>query len=145
MPPGSASAAGWRRPERPAGLVLTRPASVAWATGGVAPPVDRSADTDLVWAVITPAGAGLITTEVESDRIAEEYQPARHGFTELATVPWYRPEEFVRAAEDLAGAPAARLAGDGHPAFAGDASGRPDRGAPGAVRPGTGGPARPRR
>ena len=77
--------------------MLTRPASVAWATGGVAPPVDRSADTDLVWAVITPAGAGLITTEVESDRIAEEYQPARHGFTELATVPWYRPEEFVRA------------------------------------------------
>jgi Xaa-Pro aminopeptidase len=102
--------------------VLTRPASVAWATGGVAPPVDRSADTDLVWAVITPAGAGLITTEVESDRIAEEYQPARHGFTELASVPWYRPEEFVRAAEDLAGAPAGRLAGDGHPAFAGDAS-----------------------
>ena len=110
-------------PGAPAGLVLTRPASVAWATGGVAPPVDRSADTDLVWAVITPAGAGLITTEVESDRIAEEYQPALHGFTELATVPWYRPEEFVRAAEDLAGAPAGRLAGDGHPAFAGDASG----------------------
>ena len=82
--------------------MLTRPASVAWATGGVAPPVDRSADVDLVWAVITPAGAGLITTEVESDRIAEEYQPARHGFTELASVPWYRPEEFVRAAEDLA-------------------------------------------
>ena len=109
-------------PGAPAGLVLTRPATVAWATGGIAPPVDRSADTDLVWAVITPAGAGLITTEVEAGRIAEEYQPAVHGFTELATVPWYRPEEFVRAAEDLAGAPAARLAGDGHPAFAGDAS-----------------------
>jgi antitoxin VapB len=103
--------------------VLTRPASVAWATGGVAPPVDRSADVDLVWAVITPAGAGLITTEVEADRIAEEYQPARHGFTELTAVPWYRPEEFVRAAEELAGAPAGRLAGDGHPAFAVDASG----------------------
>jgi Xaa-Pro dipeptidase len=105
-----------------AGLVLTRPASVAWATGGVAPPVDRSADVDLIWAVITPRGASLITTEVEADRIAEEYQPARHGFTELTAVPWYRPQEFVRAAEELAGAPASRLAGDGHPAFAVDAS-----------------------
>jgi Xaa-Pro dipeptidase len=110
-------------PGAPAGLVLTRPASVAWATGGVAPPVDRSADTDLVWAVITPAEAALITTEVEAGRIAEEYRPAAHGFAGLATVPWYRPEEFVRAAEELAGAPAARLAGDGHPAFARDASG----------------------
>ena len=109
--------------ESPAGLVLTRPASVAWATGGGGPPVDRSADVDLVWVVITPAGAGLITTEVEADRVAEEYQPARHGFTDLAAVPWYRPEEFVRAAEELAGAPASRLAGDGHPAFAVDASG----------------------
>ena len=116
--------AGWlAAPGAPAGLVLTRPASVAWATGGVAPPVDRSADTDLVWVVITPAGAGLITTEVEAGRIAEEYQPARHGFTDLAAVPWYRPGEFVRAAEELAGAPASRLAGDGHPAFAVDASG----------------------
>jgi Xaa-Pro dipeptidase len=110
-------------PGAPSGLVLTRPAAVAWATGGVAPPVDRSADVDLVWAVITPAGAGLITTEVEVDRIAEEYQPALHGFTELAAVPWYRPEEFVRAAEELAGAPASRLAADGHPAFGTDASG----------------------
>jgi Xaa-Pro aminopeptidase len=110
-------------PGAPAGLVLTRPASVAWATGGVAPPVDRSADTDLVWAVITPAGAALITTEVEAGRIAEEYQPAAHGFADLATVPWYRPEEFVRAAVEFAGAPAARLAADGHPAFARDASG----------------------
>jgi Xaa-Pro aminopeptidase len=78
---------------------------------------------DLVWAVITPAGAGLITTEVEADRIAEEYQPARHGFGELAAVPWYRPDEFVRAAEELASAPASRLAADGHPAFGVDASG----------------------
>ena len=108
--------------EAPAGLVLTGPGSVAWVTGGAGPPVDRSADVDLVWAVITPGGAALITTEVEADRIAEEYQPARHGFAELVAVPWYRPEEFVRAAEELAGAPADRLAADGHPAFGRDAS-----------------------
>lgn len=108
--------------EAPAGLVLTRPASVAWVTGGASPPVDRGAETDLVWAVVTATGAALITTEVEADRIAEEYQPARHGFAELVAVPWYRPDEFTRAAEELTGAPAARLAGDGHPAFGGDAS-----------------------
>jgi len=33
-----------------AGLVLTGPAAVAWATGGIAPPVDRTAGVDLVWA-----------------------------------------------------------------------------------------------
>lgn len=115
--------ARWLRAgEAPAGLVLTGPASVAWVTGGAGPPVDRSADVDLVWAVITRTGAVLITTEVEADRIAEEYQPARHGFAELVAVPWYRPEEFVRAAEELAGAPVERLAADGHPAFGLDAS-----------------------
>lgn len=113
-----------RRPagDRPAGLVLTGPAAVAWASGGVAPPVDRAASVDLVWAVISPAGAGLITTEVEADRIRAEYDPARHGFGELAEVPWYLPDGFVSAAESLAGAPASRLASDGHPAFGIDAS-----------------------
>jgi len=108
--------------ERPAGLVLTGPAAVAWACGGVAPPVDRSAAVDLVWAVLTPAGAALITTCVEADRIRDEYGPAAHGFTELVAVPWQDPGAFVAAAEDLAGAPASRLASDGHPAFGLDVS-----------------------
>ena len=104
------------------GLVLTGPAAVAWACGGVAPPVDRTAAVDLVWAVFTPSGAALITTNVEGDRIRDEYGPAAHGFTELITVPWQDPDAFVRAAEKLAGAPAGRLASDGHPAFGRDAS-----------------------
>jgi Xaa-Pro dipeptidase len=106
----------------PAGLVLTGPAAVAWATGGVAPPVDRTALVDLVWVVISPAGASLITTQVEADRVRAEYDPARHGFSELAEVPWHQPEGFVTAAEALAGAPASELAADGHPAFGIDAS-----------------------
>jgi Xaa-Pro dipeptidase len=114
---------GWlARPGAPAGLVLTRPATVAWATGGVAPPVDRTADVDLVWAVITPAGAGLVTTAVEADRIRAEYAPSRHGFGELAEVPWYEPAAFARAAASLAGAPGRQLASDGHPAFGHDVS-----------------------
>jgi Xaa-Pro aminopeptidase len=95
---------------------------VAWASGGLGPPVDRSAGVDLVWAVFTPAGAFLITTEVEADRIRAEYQPQRHGFTDLVAVPWYQPEAFARAAAELAGLPADRLAADGHPAFGLDVS-----------------------
>src|SRR5581483_1219995 len=87
-----------------AGLVLTTPGAVAWATGGVAPPVDRTAGTDLVWAVFTRTGAGLITTAVEADRVRDEYGPERHGFTELTVVPWHD------------------LAADGHPGFGTDAA-----------------------
>ena len=105
-----------------AGLVLTGPAAVAWACGGVAPPVDRSAASDLVWAVFTPAGAALITSNVEADRIREEYDPGAHGFTDLVTVPWHDPGAFVTAAERLAGAPARLLAADGNPAFGIDAA-----------------------
>lgn len=88
----------------PAGLVLTGPAAVAWACGGVAPPVDRTAATDLVWAVFTPDGsAALITTNVEADRIRDEYGPAAHGFAELMIVPWQDAVAFVQAAERFAG------------------------------------------
>jgi len=105
-----------------AGLVLTTPGAVAWATGGVAPPVDRTAGTDLVWAVFTRTGAGLITTAVEADRVRDEYGPERHGFTELTVVPWHDPGAFGRAAQDVAGAGADDLAADGHPGFGTDAA-----------------------
>ncbi len=107
---------------RPAALVLTGPAAVAWASGGIAPPVDRTAAVDLVWAVFTAAGAALITTCVEADRIRDEYDPAAHGFTELVSVPWQDPAAFVTAAEELAGFPASSIAADGHPAFGADAA-----------------------
>ncbi len=104
------------------GLVLTRPGPVSWLTGGLPPPVDRSAATDLVWAVICGASTALITTEVEADRIAAEYRPGEHGFAQLVAVPWYDPDAFARAAADIAGAPAGVLASDGHPAFGPDSS-----------------------
>jgi Xaa-Pro aminopeptidase len=115
--------AGWlgEHPEV-AGVVLTSPAAVAWATGAVAPPVDRTAGVDLVWVVATRSSAALVTTEVEADRVAAEYQPRQHGFADLAAVAWYDPDGFTRAAQDIAGAPADRLAADGHPAFGRDAA-----------------------
>ncbi len=113
---------GGEEAARPAALVLTGPAAVAWASGGIAPPVDRTAAVDLVWAVFTAAGAALVTTCVEADRIRDEYDPAAHGFTELVSVPWQDPAAFVAAAEELAGCPAASIAADGHPAFGTDAA-----------------------
>ncbi|HEY3907929.1 MAG TPA: M24 family metallopeptidase [Streptosporangiaceae bacterium] len=112
---------GHKETAGPAGLVLTGPAAVAWATGGIAPPVDRTAAVDLVWAVFTPASAALVTTNVEAARIRAEYDPAAHGFTELAEVPWYSPGGFALAAAELAAAAPSRLASDGHPAFGFDA------------------------
>src|SRR5215471_1928888 len=105
-----------------AGLVLTGPAAVAWACGGVAPPVDRTAGTDLVWAVFTEHGSWLITTNVEAPRILAEYDPAAHGFAGLAEVPWYRPGDFVSAAAELADLEAVCLASDGNAAFGADTS-----------------------
>jgi Xaa-Pro aminopeptidase len=104
------------------GLALTGPAAVAWACGGVAPPVDRTAGTDLVWAVFTERGAWLVTTNVEAPRILAEYDPAAHGFAGLAEVPWYSPDDFAVATAELAGLPAADVASDGNPAFGADAS-----------------------
>jgi len=91
-------------------------------TGGIAPPVDRTASVDLVWAVITPAASWLVTTNVEAERIKAEYDPAGHGFTGVVEVPWHSPEAFAQAAADLAGAAPAQLASDGHHAFGIDAS-----------------------
>ncbi len=105
-----------------AGLVLTGPAAVAWATGGVAPPVDRTAGIDLVWAVFTREISALVTTNVEAARIRAEYDPASHGFTDFVEVPWYSPDGFAEAAANLAGVAPGRLASDGHPAFGFDAS-----------------------
>jgi Xaa-Pro aminopeptidase len=84
--------------------------------------VDRTAGVDLVWVVATRSSAALVTTQVEADRVAEEYQPRQHGFADLAAVPWYDPDGFARAAQDIAGAAADRLAADGHPAFGQDAA-----------------------
>jgi Xaa-Pro aminopeptidase len=101
------------------GVVLTGPGPVAWATGGASRPIDRSASVDLLWVVVTPDTAVLVTTEVEHDRVRDECDPAALGF-ELVAVPWFDDRALVRAAEDAAGAPAALLGSDGYPAFGSD-------------------------
>jgi len=103
-----------------AGVVLTTPAAVAWATGAFAPPVDRSAAIDGVWVVVSATTSAILTSEVEADRVLDEYEPKTHGF-ELVAVPWFDPDALAGAAAAVAGAPRARLASDGHPSFGLDA------------------------
>ena len=105
-----------------AGLVLTRPGPVAWATAGMNPPIDRTAATDVVWLAVGPQSAGIVTTEVEAPRIEAELRPADLGLSLVAT-PWWggdRGDAMVTAAADLLGAPPSQLGSDGHPAFGAD-------------------------
>ncbi len=108
-------------PRGVSGLVLTTPGSVAWATGGANPPIDRSASTDVVWVAVGPRGVSVITTEVEAPRLRAEGPFAELGWP-VTAVPWYDADAFVRRAEQELGAPAAALAADGHPAFGADLS-----------------------
>jgi Xaa-Pro dipeptidase len=86
--------------------VLTTPAGVAWVSGGRNQPIDRSAQVDLVWVVVTATSAALITTGIEEQRIRDELAPADNGF-EVLSVPWWQPDAFAAAARGFAGEHAA--------------------------------------
>lgn len=103
-------------------IVLTRPGSVAWATGGAAPVIDRGNPFDAVWVVVTAEAVALVTTDVERARVTEEYAATMGGLDAVASAPWYDPAALVRAAEQLAGRPGDQFWTDGHPAFGLDAS-----------------------
>ena len=99
------------------------------------------------WSGLSFTASGLralITTCVEADRIGAEYGPGDHGFAELAAVPWQDPDAFVRAAEQLAGAPASRIAVGRPSRLRHDVTRRPHRAAARAVCARAGGPCRPR-
>lgn len=100
-----------------AGVVLTRPGPVAWASGGMNVPIDRGAPVDTVWVAIGPQSYTVVTTEVERDRIAAELLPAG---ADLVAVPWWDPAAMVAAAAEALGAAPEALGSDGHPAFGHD-------------------------
>jgi antitoxin VapB len=97
-----------------AGIVLTRPGPVAWATGGMNPPIDRTASVDTVWLIVTPSTATLVVTEVEAPRIRAELIVAGVG---MNAVSWWDADAFVAAAAEAADADPNQLGSDGHPAF----------------------------
>jgi Xaa-Pro aminopeptidase len=93
-------------------VALTTEASVAWLSAGLTNPIDRSDPGSPVWIVVTPSGATAVTTAVEYPRLQAEAALGELGFA-LEHVPWYDPDAFVRAAEEIAGASWAELGSDG--------------------------------
>ncbi len=103
------------------GIVLSGPAAVAWATGGMNTAIDRALPVDMVWVALSEGAQLLVTTEVEYPRIVADCDPAASGFSVLA-VPWYDPEAFVATCVARLGAVPANVGSDGHPAFGVDLS-----------------------
>ncbi len=107
---------GWLVAHQLEGIVLTQPAAVAWATGGMNPAIDRCVPTDLVWVAVGLERQAIITTVIEHDRVEADSDPVAHGF-DLLAVPWYGTAQFVDAAAGFLDRPPSSLATDGHPAF----------------------------
>jgi antitoxin VapB len=97
-------------------VALTTQASVAWLTAGLTNLIDRGDPTSPLWLVVTPSRAVAIMTAVERPRLAAEAGLDELGFS-LEDVPWFDGASFVRAVEEIAGAPRKELAADGHPEF----------------------------
>ena len=103
------------------GIVLSGPAAVAWATGGMNTAIDRALPVDMVWVAVSDDAQVLVTTEVEHPRIVADSEPEACGFSVVA-VPWYEPEAFVATCAARLGVAPANLGSDGHPAFGVDLS-----------------------
>ncbi len=104
--------------------VLTTSGAVAWLTAGLTNRIEAGSTASAMWLVITPSDALAVTTNVERPRIEAEHDLPARGLR-LEDLEWFAGDDgFVRAACELAGAPASALASDGHEAFginAGDA------------------------
>ncbi|HXW43536.1 MAG TPA: M24 family metallopeptidase [Streptosporangiaceae bacterium] len=95
-----------------AALFTTQP-GVAWVTAGLEDRVVRNEEPGLVWALVTGAGAYLLTSNIELPRLTAEEGATGLGF-QLHAVPWHRADALSLAAADLAaGTEAARIATDG--------------------------------
>jgi hypothetical protein len=55
--------------------VLRRPANVAWAAYGARTYIDTTAEAGVAWLVITREGTPVVTTRIETPRLAEEKLP----------------------------------------------------------------------
>ena len=83
-------------------LVLSSTGAVAWATGGLSTPIDRVAPTDPLWVVWHEGEMTLVTSSVEVERIAADFDLDELGFS-MAVAPWYEDNAHMRRAIDLVG------------------------------------------
>ena len=80
-------------------LLLTRPASVNWRTGGLSDPIDVTAYSDPVWVIECDTGSALITNEIEAPRLEHDFRIRELGW-EILSVPWFDDEaRLTRACE----------------------------------------------
>lgn len=85
-----------RRAHADAPLILGSVGNVAWATGGVSQPIDRTAAFDAVW-LVDAKEPTLLVSSVEMPRFAAEGDLEELGF-KVVGVPWYEADGFQRAA-----------------------------------------------
>ena len=85
-----------RRTHGNAPLILGSVGNVAWVTGGVSQPIDRTAAFDAVW-LVDAKEPTLLVSSVEMPRFAAEGELEELGF-KVVGVPWYEADGFKRAA-----------------------------------------------
>lgn len=81
------------------GIVLTRPATVAWLTGGTTNVIDRSAAQDAVWIAVGLDSGACISTVVEEPRLRAEHDLP----FDVVGVPWQAPHAYRQAADRIVG------------------------------------------
>lgn len=81
-------------------LVVGSVNSVAWATGGVSRPIDRTANLDCIWLVEADEPT-LLVSSVEMPRFGAEGGLEEMGF-KVVSVPWYEENGFERMALEVA-------------------------------------------
>jgi Xaa-Pro dipeptidase len=91
------------------GMLLTRQFLVSWITAGMEDVILRGADGSFVWALVTPDGQYLVTSNIEARRLESEEGVEALGF-ELVEVPWHEGH-FESALPNLC--EVGRLANDG--------------------------------
>lgn len=83
-------------------MVLSSVSAVAWATGGLSTPIDRVAPTDPLWVVYRDGEMSLVTSSVEVDRIASDFDLEELGFS-LVVADWYQNDAHRRRCVELVG------------------------------------------
>ena len=83
-------------------LVLTSTGAVAWATGAISTPIDRVAPSDPLWVVYRDGEMTLVTSSVEVERIAADFDVEALGF-KVVSAPWYENDAHVRRISELVG------------------------------------------
>jgi Xaa-Pro dipeptidase len=91
-------------------LVIGSVGSVAWATGGLSQPIERTAALDQVW-VVDANEPTLLISSVEVPRLMAEGGLDELDF-KIVAVPWYEANGFERAALEVCDCDASQVLSD---------------------------------